>query len=151
MSNENKNKQFGFVKVEALGRATDKPKIVELNSGRKKASFRIATNNGSQAEFFNVVAFGDVVEGLASIEKGKAVRVEGYLHYRDFTRKDGSQGREYYILAFNLAVKAKPVSEQPGQNSTAQPPAQVRQQQPAPQPAQPQPVARQVARRPAFD
>ena len=88
-------------KVQLIGNVGNAPEIKSLESGKKVASFSIATNefyknsNGEKVqntEWHNIVAWGkiaDIVEKF--VGKGKEVAIEGKLTSRSYETEAGEK------------------------------------------------------------
>jgi single-strand DNA-binding protein len=87
-------------KVQLIGHLGKNPEIKIFESGRKKASFSIATNEtyrnakGEKVEethWHNVIAWGKLAEiAEKHFVKGKQLALEGKLVSRSYNDKDGS-------------------------------------------------------------
>lgn len=107
-------------KVQLLGNLGAAPEIRTIESGRKLAKLRLATNETyknsegekvTDTQWHNVVAWGataDVAERF--LDKGSEVLVEGKLQYRDYTDKDGIKRTVAEIQAVNLLLLDKKVA-----------------------------------------
>ncbi|MEL7148288.1 MAG: single-stranded DNA-binding protein [Bacteroidota bacterium] len=94
--------------VQLIGRLGADPEIKQFDSGKKKASFSMATNDSyknadgekvEETQWHNVVAWdkkADLIEQYLS--KGSEVAVSGKLTYRDYE----SDGQKKYITEVNL-------------------------------------------------
>jgi len=88
-------------KVQLIGNLGNAPEIKTLESGRKLARFRMATNetyrNSSgekikETQWNNVVAWGKNAEFAEKyLQKGTNLVVEGKLISKDYTDKDGAK------------------------------------------------------------
>ena len=86
--------------VQLIGRLGADPEIKQFDSGKKKASFSMATNDSyknaegekvEETQWHNVVAWGkkaDLIEQY--LTKGSEVAVSGRLTYRDY-ESDGQK------------------------------------------------------------
>lgn len=115
-------------KVMLIGNTGCDSEIRVTNSGRKRASFSMATsrrysdNNGElkqQTEWHNIVAWGkcaDTIEKMR-IKKGTPVYVEGALTSRSWNDNSGNKRSVAEIVIENLQVlcrKEKSVNENKG-------------------------------------
>lgn len=81
--------------IHFVGNLTATPKLVEGASGKRRATFSIAVNEGQgddeKTHFLNVTAFGTLGENVASsLSKGQRVVVVGRLNtYRKEVEVDG--------------------------------------------------------------
>lgn len=90
-------------KVQLIGNTGSDPEISQLESGRKRARFTLATNevykndNGEKitdTQWHNLVAWGKNAELIESyVAKGKEIAIEGKLTHRTY-EKDGE--KKYY-------------------------------------------------------
>lgn len=88
-------------KVQLIGNVGMEPEIKTLESGKKLAKMRIATNEvyknskGEQVketQWHNLVAWGKTAEIIEKyLKKGNEVAVEGKLIHRDYTDKEGQK------------------------------------------------------------
>lgn len=88
-------------KVQLIGHLGGKPEVKETESGKKLATFNIATNESyrnakgekvTETQWHRVVAWGKVAEIAEKyLDKGKEVAVEGKLVNRSYTDKDGNK------------------------------------------------------------
>ncbi len=86
-------------KVQLIGRVGQDPEITNLDAGKKRAKFSIATNeNYSNAkgekientDWHNVVAWGKTAEIIEQfVTKGKEIAIEGKLTTRTWDDKEG--------------------------------------------------------------
>jgi len=86
-------------KVQLIGHLGGKPEVKETESGKKLATFSIATNESyrnakgekiTETQWHRVVAWGKVAEIAEKyLDKGKEIAVEGKLVNRSYTDKDG--------------------------------------------------------------
>ncbi len=88
-------------KVQLIGYLGGKPEVKEMESGKKLATFNIATSesyrnaNGEKVtdtQWHRVVAWGKVAEIAEKyLDKGKEVAIEGKLVNRSYNDKDGNK------------------------------------------------------------
>jgi single-strand DNA-binding protein len=113
MSNAIKNK------VQLIGHLGDKPEIKTLDTGKKLAKFRMATNESyrnakgekvTETQWHNVIAWGKLAEIAEKyLDKGKEVAIEGKLSNRSYTDKAGSKRYICEVQASELLMLgAKP-------------------------------------------
>lgn len=91
-------------KVQLIGNVGNAPEIKNLESGKKVASFSIATNefyknsNGDKVQntqWHNIIAWGKTAEIVESyVGKGKEIAIEGKLTSRSY---ETSQGEKRYV------------------------------------------------------
>jgi single-strand DNA-binding protein len=85
------------------------PEMFDAKSGMKIARFSVADSYRKDKEspeittWFNVVAFGKVAEGCASLDKGQRVIVEGRLQEEEY-EKDGQKKKVIKLLANSVSV-----------------------------------------------
>ncbi len=87
-------------KVQLIGNLGNDPEVITLDSGRKMAKFRIATNESyknkegervTNTEWHQIVAFGKTAEIVETyVGKGKEVAIEGKLTTRSWEDKEGN-------------------------------------------------------------
>jgi single-stranded DNA-binding protein len=86
--------------VKMIGRFAD---AASINSNGTAAHTRLALNRPagkgqSEADFFNLVFFGDrMVESVRRVGKGDLVLVEGRLRNRSFPVGQGDEQRRFYV------------------------------------------------------
>jgi single-strand DNA-binding protein len=88
-------------KVQLIGNLGGKPEIKEMESGKKLATFNVATNESyrnakgekvTETQWHRVVAWGKVAEIAEKyLDKGKEVALEGKLINRSYNDKDGNK------------------------------------------------------------
>jgi single-strand DNA-binding protein len=88
-------------KVQLIGNLGAKPEVKETDSGRKQATFRVATNesyrNGkgervTDTQWHRIVAWGKVAEVAEKyLDKGREVVIEGKLVSRSYNDRDGNK------------------------------------------------------------
>jgi len=88
-------------KVQLIGHLGGKPEVKEMESGKKWATFNIATNESyrnakgekiTETQWHRVVAWGKVAEIAEKyLDKGKEVAIEGKLVNRSYNDKDGNK------------------------------------------------------------
>jgi single-strand DNA-binding protein len=87
--------------VQLIGNLGADPKIIQFESGNKKASFNLATNETyinadkekiTNTQWHNVVFFGKTVDVVEKyLQKGKEIAISGKLSYREYNDKDGNK------------------------------------------------------------
>lgn len=95
--------------VQLIGRLGNEPEVHTFESGTKKASFSLATNDvyynnkGERVEetqWHQVVAWGKKVEIIESfLKKGSEIAVQGKLATRSYETKSGEKR---YVTEINL-------------------------------------------------
>ena len=88
-------------KVQLIGHLGGKPEVKEMESGKKLATFNIATSesyrntNGekvTETQWHRLVAWGKLAEIAEKyLDKGKEIAIEGRLVNRNYTGKDGNK------------------------------------------------------------
>lgn len=88
-------------RVKLIGHLGADPEIRTLDSGRKVANFRIATNSSytndkgervEDTQWHPIVAWGKLAEiSEKHLTKGKKVAIEGKLVHRSYEAKDGEK------------------------------------------------------------
>jgi len=101
-------------KVQLIGNVGNAPEIKNLESGKKVASFSIATNefyknsNGEKVQntqWHNIVAWGKTAEIIENyVGKGKEIAVEGKLTSRSYDTKEGEKRYVTEILASEILL-----------------------------------------------
>ena len=96
-------------KVQLIGNLGGAPEVKTLDSGKKMASFNIATDEVyrnadgekvKETQWHRVVAWGKVAEVVAKyLDKGKEVALEGKLVNRSYSDK---QGQKKYVTEIQL-------------------------------------------------
>ena len=116
-------------RVQLLGNVGQEPRVQQLQSGNKCATFSMATSepaytlqNGTQVpertEWHNVVAWGrlaDIVEQY--LPKGTQVYVEGKMRTRKYTDKNQQERYTTEIVAENIVLLRGTTPQQHGANS----------------------------------
>ena len=101
-------------KVQLIGNVGNAPEIKNLESGKKVASFSIATNefyknsNGEKVQntqWHNIVAWGKTAEIIEKyVGKGKEIAIEGKLTSRSYETKEGENRYVTEILASEILL-----------------------------------------------
>jgi len=84
-----------------IGNLGGKPEVKEMESGKKLATFNIATNESdrnakgekvTETQWHRAIAWGKVAEIAEKyLDKGKEVAIEGKLINRSYNDKDGNK------------------------------------------------------------
>jgi len=100
--------------VKLIGHLGSDPEIKTLDSGRKVANFRIATNGYyknakgellEETQWHSIVLWGKLAEIAEELlEKGKKVAVEGKLTHRSYEAKDGEKRYVTEIIGDELLM-----------------------------------------------
>ena len=101
-------------KVQLIGNVGQTPEIKNLESGKKVASFSIATNEfykNSKGEkvqdtqWHNIVAWGKTAEIVESyVAKGKEIAIEGKLTNRSYENKEGEKRYVTEVVASEILL-----------------------------------------------
>lgn len=88
-------------KVQLIGNLGGNPEIMNFESGKKKATFSLATNESyrnakgekvEETHWHRVVAWGKIAEIAEKyLSKGKEIMVEGKLVNRSYNDKEGNK------------------------------------------------------------
>jgi len=91
-------------KVQLIGNVGNAPEIKNLESGKKVASFSIATNEFykdskgekvQDTQWHNIIAWGKIADIVESyVGKGKEIALEGKLNSRSY---ETSEGEKRYV------------------------------------------------------
>lgn len=102
-------------RVVLVGRLTRDPELRTTTNGKSVTNMGIAVDKrfkrdgDSDADFFNVVAWGSSAEFAANyLTKGRLVAVDGRLQQRKYTTQDGQQRDVVEIVADNLQGLDRP-------------------------------------------
>ena len=98
-----------------------KPEVKEMESGKKLATFNIATNESyrnakgkkiTETQWHRVVAWGKVAEIAEKyLDKGKEVAIEGKLVNRSYNDKDGNKKYITEVQVSELLLLGAKVTE----------------------------------------
>ena len=101
-------------KVQLIGNVGQTPEIKNLESGKKVASFSIATNefyknsNGEKVQdtqWHNVVAWGKTAEIVENyVGTGKEIAIEGKLTTRSYESKEGEKRYVTEVIASEILL-----------------------------------------------
>lgn len=104
-------------RVQLIGNLGQDPEIRTFEGGKKKASFSMATNENyrnaqgvqvKETQWHNVVAWGKIADKVEkSLSKGKEVVVEGRLHSRSYTDKEGQKKYVTEVVVNELLLLGK--------------------------------------------
>jgi single-strand DNA-binding protein len=88
-------------KVQLIGNLGGKPEVKSLESGKKVATFSLATSESyrnatgdkvTETQWHRLVAWGKVAEIVEKyLDKGKEIAIEGKLINRSYTDKEGNK------------------------------------------------------------
>jgi single-strand DNA-binding protein len=95
-----------YNRIVLVGRLTRDPELRATPDGISVVRFRLAVNRiartgeEQQTDFFDIVAFRQLADTVANyMTKGKLVLVEGKLHMRSYTDREGNRRTAYEIVA----------------------------------------------------
>jgi single-strand DNA-binding protein len=95
-----------YNRIVLVGRLTRDPELRATPDGISVVRFRLAVNRSArtgeeqQTDFFDIVAFRQLADTVANyMTKGKLVLVEGKLHMRSYTDREGNRRTAYEIVA----------------------------------------------------
>lgn len=101
-------------KVILIGNVGKDPEVQSFESGRKKASFSLATTekyrdksgaDQSVTEWHNIVVWGPQAEVVEKyVRKGNPLYIEGRIKYREYEDKDGQKKRITEINLDNFSM-----------------------------------------------
>ncbi|MDY7396637.1 single-stranded DNA-binding protein [Aureibaculum sp. 2210JD6-5] len=104
-------------KVQLIGNLGNNPEIMTFDSGKKKASFTIATNEHyknvkgekvTDTQWHNLVAWNKTAEIIEKyLVKGSEVAIEGKLTSRSYEDKDGNKKYITEIVVNELLMLGK--------------------------------------------
>lgn len=108
----------GVNKAIILGNLGKDPEIKTLDSGKRMATFSVATSEAytnqagervESSEWHNIVFFGKVVDVIEKyLKKGSQVYIEGKLNTRSYEDKDGNKKYTTQVIGDNLTLLGKP-------------------------------------------
>lgn len=134
-------------KVILIGRLTRDPEMRTTNTGKKVASFSIATNEGKNGQgqdivqYFDISAWdrlADIVESY--VKKGTRVAIVGSLRNRTWDGPDGTKRKATDITARELEILTTRAESQAMQQAAGNNPAPAAQSS-SPKPAEAAPAA----------
>ena len=97
-------------RVQLIGHLGSDPEVLKFDSGKTKASFRMATNEKyknatgewvEDTQWHNIIAWGKLAERVekSPLAKGIEVAIQGKLTHRAY---DDSEGNKKYLTEINL-------------------------------------------------
>lgn len=104
-------------KVQLIGHVGNDPEIITFDSGKKKATFSIATNESyknskgekvEDTQWHHIVVWGktvDIVENY--VPKGKEIGIEGKLTSRSYETKEGEKRYITEVVCSELLLLGK--------------------------------------------
>lgn len=106
--------------VTIAGNLTNDPELRSVGSGNaQKLTFSVAVNHSFKnrndewdetTSFFNVVAWRQLAESAAFLQKGVRVIVTGRLEQRSWEADDGAKRSTIEVLADDIAVSCKAIT-----------------------------------------
>ena len=113
-------------RAEILGRVTKNPEVRSTISGKKVATFGIATNNTyknqygekvEETDFHNIVAFGRLAEIVEQyVTRGQLLYVSGRIKTSSYEGKDGVKRYKTDILITEMQMGPRSQKNQENQN-----------------------------------
>ncbi len=86
--------------VRLLGRLAADPELRFMPDGKPVTEMRLATNERSEPEFHDLVAYGRLAEVVAEYQrKGSLVLIAGRLHGQTWKAQDGTTRRRVVVIA----------------------------------------------------
>jgi single-strand DNA-binding protein len=96
-------------RITLVGRLTKDPELKVTSTGKSVVEFSVAVNkrikpqNGPDADFFRVKAWGQTAEYVSNyINKGRLVAVDGRLEQRMYTDSNGNNREIIEVVADNV-------------------------------------------------
>ncbi len=118
-------------KVTIAGRLGKDPELKQTPSGKKVASFSIATNQTwkdaqgqkqESTEWINCVSWGRTAEVIAQyFTKGKEIYIEGRMQTRSWDGNDGKKNYRTEVVVSQFQFVGFDGEKKPAQSSTEQP------------------------------
>ncbi|MFN4034029.1 MAG: single-stranded DNA-binding protein [Fimbriimonadales bacterium] len=132
-----------YNRIILVGRLTRDPELRATPDGISVVRFTLAVDRGMRAgeeeitDFFDVVAFRQLADNVANyVTKGRLVLVEGKLHTRSYTDREGNRRKVFEIVADNVRFLERPRDADTESDTTAalgvQPASAPRETPPAP-------------------
>jgi single-strand DNA-binding protein len=98
-----------YNRIILVGRLTRDPELRATPDGTSVVRFTLAVDRGMRAgeerqtDFFDIVAFRQLADNVANyVTKGRLVLVEGRLHTRRYTDREGNPRKAYEVVADNV-------------------------------------------------
>jgi single-strand DNA-binding protein len=95
-----------YNRIILVGRLTRDPELRATPDGISVVRFTLAVDRGMRAgeerqtDFFDIVAFRQLADNVANyVTKGRLVLVEGRLHTRRYTDREGNPRKAYEVVA----------------------------------------------------
>ena len=115
-------------RVHLIGNTGKDPEIRTTGSGKKVASFSLATSesykdhsgqNVTETQWHNIKAWGNLAEVAEKyIRKGQLLYVEGKVTYSSYDDKDGNKKYVTEIIASNFQMLGKKPEDQTGESQS---------------------------------
>jgi single-strand DNA-binding protein len=100
---------MNYNRIILVGRLTRDPELRATPDGTSVVRFAIAVNRTvrpgaeEQVDYFDIVAFRQLADTVANYTtKGRLVLVEGRLHTRRYTDREGNPRKAYEVVADNV-------------------------------------------------
>jgi single-strand DNA-binding protein len=100
---------MNYNRIILVGRLTRDPELRATPDGISVVRFTLAVDRGMRAgeerqtDFFDIVAFRQLADNVANyVTKGRLVLVEGRLHTRRYTDREGNPRKAYEVVADNV-------------------------------------------------
>jgi single-strand DNA-binding protein len=95
----------GLNRVELIGRLTKDPDVRATEEGQHITTIRLTTNEGSEPEYHDLVAFGKTAELAGEhLRKGRLLFVMGRLRTRTYEDHEGSKRQGTQIVVNRLLM-----------------------------------------------
>jgi single-strand DNA-binding protein len=102
-------------RITLVGRLTKDPELKVTSTGKSVVEFSVAVNkrikpqNGPDADFFRVKAWGQTAEYVSNyIQKGRLVGIDGRLEQRMYEDKSGNNREIIEVVADNVHALDRP-------------------------------------------
>lgn len=115
-------------RVHLIGNTGKDPEIRTTGSGKKVASFSLATSESykdhsgqkvTETQWHNIKAWGNLAEVAEKyIRKGQLLYVEGKVTYSSYDDKDGNKKYITEIIASNFQMLGKKPEDQTGESQS---------------------------------
>lgn len=122
-------------RITLVGRLTKDPELKVTSTGKSVVEFSVAVNkrikpqNGPDADFFRVKAWGQTAEYVSNyIQKGRLVGIDGRLEQRMYEDKNGNSREIIEVVADNVYALDRP-KDNAGANTSVNTTAKSEQQE----------------------
>jgi single-strand DNA-binding protein len=109
-----------YNRIILVGRLTRDPELRATPDGVSVVRFTLAVDRGMRAgeerqtDFFDIVAFRQLADNVANyVTKGRLVLVEGRLHTRRYTDREGNPRKAYEVVADTVRFLERPREGEP--------------------------------------